>query len=227
VLAEEPLLFHTGRRADAAAALGAIARVVPLERLRWLSFGHVEADECGAMNQYLAVAPQLELAFGALGCTISVDDLADRPPRRLAPGDAVDLGGRRLVMVPTPHAPHNQEAQVLFEETTATLLCGDLFTQLGDGPPIVGTCLVEQALDAEDVLASAAPGEAMPQALDHLAGLGPRTLATMHGSSFEGDGGAALLRLAGAWRARSRDGGRLPRSPSRDRREADTPSGHG
>ena len=99
---------------------------------------------------------------------------------------------------------------MLFEETTATLLCGDLFTQLGDGPPVVGTRLVEQALDAEDVLASARPGEAMPQALDHLAGLGPRTLATMHGSSFEGDGGAALLQLAGAWRARSRDGGRPP-----------------
>jgi flavorubredoxin len=227
VLGEEPLLFHTGRRADAAAALDAIARVVPLERLRWLSFGHVEADECGAMNQLLAAAPHLEVAFGALGCTISVDDLADRPPRRLTPGEAVDLGGRRLVMVPTPHAPHNQEAQVLFEETTATLLCGDLFTQLGDGPPVAGTCLVEQALDAEDVLASAAPGEAVPRALDHLAGLGPRTVATMHGSSFEGDGGAALRQLAGAWRARSRDGGRLPRPPSRDRLEADTSSGHG
>jgi flavorubredoxin len=227
VLGEEPLLFHTGRRADAAAALDAVARVVRLDRLRWLSFGHVEADECGAMNEMLAAAPHLEVAVGALSCALSVDDMADRPPRRLAPGEAIDLGGRRLVTVPTPHAPHNQEAQVLFEETTATLLCGDLFTQLGDGPAVTGTCLVEAVLDAEDVLDSASPGEAVPRALDRLAELGPRTLAAMHGSSFEGDGGAALRLLAGAWRARSRDGGRLPRPPSRDRQEADTPSGHG
>ncbi len=162
VLAEEPLLFHTGRRADFAEALVAVDRLVPPERLRWLSFGHVEADECGAMNEFLAVAPHLEVAFGALGCSLSLDDMADRPPRPLAPGEALDLGGRRVVMVPTPHAPHNQEAQVLFEETTGTLLCGDLFTQLGDGPPVSTTCLVEAALDAEDVLSSAPLGDAVP-----------------------------------------------------------------
>jgi hypothetical protein len=179
------------------------------------------------MNEMLAAAPHLEVAAGALGCALSIDDMADRTPRRLFPGEALDVGGRRLVPVPTPHAPHNQEAQVLFEETTATLLCGDLFTQLGDGPAVTGTCLVEAVLDAEDVLESAAPGESMPLALEHLAELRPRTLAAMHGSSFEGDGGNALLTLAGAWRARSRDGGRLPRPPSRDLWEADTPSGHG
>jgi glyoxylase-like metal-dependent hydrolase (beta-lactamase superfamily II) len=227
VLGEEPLLFHTGLRADVVAALEAVERLVPLDRLRWLSFGHVEADECGAMNEMLAAAPHLEVAAGALSCALSIDDMADRPPRRLVPGEALDLGGRRLVPVPTPHAPHNQEAQVLVEETTATLLCGDLFTQLGDGPAVTGTCRVEAALDAEDVLESAAPGESMPLALDHLAELRPRTLAAMHGSSFEGDGGNALRTLAGAWRARSRDGGRLPRPPSRDLWEADTPSGHG
>jgi flavorubredoxin len=202
VLAEEPLLFHTGRRADFAEALVAVDRLVPPERLRWLSFGHVEADECGAMNEFLAVAPHLEVAFGALGCSLSLDDMADRPPRPLGPGEALDLGGRRVVVVPTPHAPHNQEAQVLFEETTGTLLCGDLFTQLGDGPAVSTTCLVEAALDAEDVLSSAPVGDAVPTALDHLAELGPRTLAVMHGSSFEGDGGTALRELAGAWRAR-------------------------
>ena len=201
VLAEEPLLFHTGRRADFADAVVAVDRLVPLERLRWLSFGHVEADECGAMNELLAVSPALEVAFGALGCALSVDDLADRPPRRLSPGEALDLGGRRVAVIPTPHAPHNQEAQVLFEETTGTLLCGDLFTQLGGGPAVTTTCLVEKALDAEDVLASASPGDAVPVALDRLAELAPRTLAVMHGSSFEGDGAAALRNLAGAWRA--------------------------
>jgi flavorubredoxin len=203
VLAEEPLLFHTGLRTDFPDAVVAIDRLVPLERLRWLSFGHIEADECGAMNELLAVAPVLEVAFGALGCALSVDDMADRPPRRLAPGEAIDLGGRRVTVIPTPHAPHNQEAQALFEETTGTLLCGDLFTQLGQGPAVTTSCLVEKALDAEDALASASPGEAVPAALDRLAELAPRTLAVMHGSSFEGDGGTALRELAGAWRARA------------------------
>lgn len=201
VMAEEPLLFHTGRRADAAAAWTALTRLVRPDRLRWLSFGHIEADECGAMNPLLALAPRAEVAFGALGCALSLDDLADRPPRRLVAGEAVDLGGRRLVVVATPHAPHNQEAQVLYEETTRTLLCGDLFTQLGGGPPLTSGDLVEPALDAEDVLASAPPGDAVPTALECLADLEPRTLAVMHGSSFEGDGGAALRGLAQAWRA--------------------------
>lgn len=203
VLADEPLLFHTGLRSSFPATVAAVARLVPLDRLRWLSFGHVEADECGAMNDFLAAAPRLEVAAGALACRVSVDDLADRPPRRLVPGEPLDLGGRRVVAVPTPHAPHNQEAVVLYEETTATLLCGDLFTQLGRGPAVTRAYLVEQALDAEDVLGAAAPGDAVPRALDHLAGLAPRTLATMHGSSFEGDARVILRDLASAWRSRA------------------------
>ena len=96
VLADEPLLFHTGLRTTFPETVSAVARLVPVERLRWLSFGHVEADECGAMNHYLAAAPQLEVAFGALGCRVSLEDMADRPPRSLAPGEAIDLGGRRV-----------------------------------------------------------------------------------------------------------------------------------
>ena len=202
VLADEPLLFHTGFRASFAETSAAVARVLPLERLRWLSFGHVEADECGAMNQYLAHAPRLEVAFGAQGCRVSIDDLADRLPRRLAPGEAMDLGGRRVVALPTPHAPHNAEAQVLFEQTTGTLLCGDLFAQLGDGSAVSGDNLVDAAVEAEGVLGWAAPGDAVPAALDGLADLAPRTLAVMHGSSFEGDGAGALRELATAWRRR-------------------------
>jgi flavorubredoxin len=202
VLADEPLLFHTGLRASFPETVAAVDRVLRLERLRWLSFGHVEADECGAMNQYLAVGPQLEVAFGALGCRVSVDDLADSSPRRLAPGEALDLGGRRVVVMPTPHAPHNAEAQVLYEETTGTLLCGDLFAQLGDGPAVTSDSLVEAAIQAEGVLCSAAPGDVVPATLERLAELEPRTLAVMHGSSFEGDGAAALRDLAAEWRAR-------------------------
>jgi flavorubredoxin len=201
VLADQPLLFHTGLKTTFPETLSAVTRLVPLERLRWLSFGHVEADECGAMNHYLAAAPQLEVAFGALGCRVSLEDMADRPPRSLAPGEAIDLGGRRVVVVPTPHAPHNLEAQVLYEETTRTLLCGDLFTQLGPGPAVTTGCLIEAALHAEDVLRTAPPGDAVPRALEHLADLEPRTLAVMHGSSFEGDGGTALRELARSWPA--------------------------
>ncbi|HET8618366.1 MAG TPA: MBL fold metallo-hydrolase [Acidimicrobiales bacterium] len=202
ILAEEPLLFHAGLRSAFGETSAAVARVLPLPRLRWLSFGHVEADECGAMNRYLAAAPHMEVAFGALGCRVSVDDLADRLPRRLAPGEAMDLGGRRVVAVPTPHAPHNAEAQVLYEETTRTLLCGDLFAHLGDGPAVTTGSLVDAAVDSEAVLRWAAQGGATPAATEHLADLEPRTLAVMHGSSFEGDGGAALRELSVAWRRR-------------------------
>jgi flavorubredoxin len=202
VLADEPLLFHTGLRASFTETSAAVERVLPLGRLRWLSFGHVEADECGAMNHYLAAAPRMEVAFGALGCRVSVDDLADRLPRRLAPGEAIDLGGRRVVALPTPHAPHNAEAQVLYEETTDTLLCGDLFSQLGDGPAVTTASLVDDAVEAEAVLSWAAPGAPVPEALERLADLEPRTLAVMHGSSYEGDGGGALRELAVAWRRR-------------------------
>jgi flavorubredoxin len=205
VLADEPLLFHCGLRSMFPGLVGAVARVMPVPRLRWLSFGHVEADECGAMNLLLAVAPAAQVVFGERGCRISLDDMADRPPRALAPGEALDLGGRRVVAVPTPHAPHNTEAQVLVEETTGTVLCGDLFTQLGPGPALTSGDVVAAALEAEAVLASAPPGPAVPEALRRLAGFGPRTLATMHGPAYAGGAvGAvtALTDLAGAWELR-------------------------
>lgn len=202
VNADEPLLFHTGLRAMFPSVVEALARIVPVPRLRWVSFGHLEADECGAMNLVLAVAPASRVAFGALGCLVSLDDLADRPPRALAPGEALDLGGRRVVAIPTPHAPHNAEAQVLMEETTGTLLCGDLFAQAGRGPALTGSSLVDAAVATEAAWGAGAPGPAVPTALRALAGRRPRTLAVMHGSSFEGDGAAALTDLADAWEAR-------------------------
>ena len=132
--ADEPLLFHTGPRRMFPLVSEAVARILPLERLRWITFGHVESDECGAMNEFLAAAPRAEVAHGALGCMVSLDDLCDRPPRKLADGEVIDLGGKRVRHIDTPHVPHNWEARVLFEETTGTLFCGDLFTHAGDGP---------------------------------------------------------------------------------------------
>ena len=136
VVADEPLLFHTGTRSIFGSVTEAVARVLPLEQLRWISFGHVEADECGSLNQWLAAAPQAQVAFGALGCAVSVNDLADRPPLPLDDGAVLDLGGKQVRYLATPHVPHGWDAGLLHEETTGTLLCGDLFTQLGDGPAL-------------------------------------------------------------------------------------------
>jgi glyoxylase-like metal-dependent hydrolase (beta-lactamase superfamily II) len=202
VVAEEPLLFHTGLRAMFPAVVAAVARVLPVPQLRWVSFGHVEADECGAVNLLLAVAPRAEVVYGPVDATVALDDVCDRPPRLLAAGEALDLGGRRLVAVPTPQVPHNREAQVLLEETTGTLLCGDLLTQLGRPPALVTWSPVDAALDAEDHLGWTAPGPALPAVARRLAALRPRALAVMHGSSFEGDGAAVLQDLADAWEQR-------------------------
>ena len=137
--ADEPLLFHTGQRGMFPLVSAAIAAVMPVERLRWITFGHLEADECGAMNQFLAAAPDAQVAHGALGCMVSINDLADRPPRPLGPDEVLDLGGKRIRNLDTPHVPHGWDAHVLYEETTGTLFCGDLI-QPGrrQGPALTG-----------------------------------------------------------------------------------------
>jgi glyoxylase-like metal-dependent hydrolase (beta-lactamase superfamily II) len=137
-----------------------------------------------------------------VGCLVSLDDLADRLPRRLSDGEVIDLGGRRIRHLDTPHAPHNWEARVLYEETTGVLFCGDLMTQLGNGPALTSADLVEQAGVAEDVFHPTSLGPAVPAALNRLAGLAPATLAIMHGSSFAGDGATALRDLASVYQAR-------------------------
>ena len=199
---EDPLLFHTGPRAMFALVSAAVARVLPVERLRWIAFGHVEADECGSMNQWLAAAPRAEVAHGITGCLVSLNDLADRPPRPLADGEVLDLGGMRVRHIDTPHVPHGWEARVLYEETTGTLLCGDLFTHLGNGPALTKADIVGPAIEAENIFryTSLAPDTAA--VMRRLANLGPTTLALMHGSSFNGDAAKALDDLAGAYEAR-------------------------
>ena len=127
---DEPLLFHTGPRRMFPLVREAVARVLPPERLRWITFGHYEADECGAMNEWLAVAPNAAVAHGQTACLVSLNDVADRAPRVLLDGETIDLGqGQRVRYIDTPHVPHGWEAGVLFEENGGTLLCGDLFTQ--------------------------------------------------------------------------------------------------
>lgn len=197
--AEEPLLFHTGMRAMFPLVCAAIERIRPVEQLRWITFGHVEADECGAMNSFLAVAPRAQVAHGELGCMVSIDDMADRPPRRLADGEVIDLGDRRVQHFDTPHAPHNWEARVLYEQATGVLFCGDLMTQLGDGPALTDDDLVEPATVAEDLFHATSLGPAVPATLYRLALLRPTTLAIMHGSSYSGDCATALRDLASVY----------------------------
>ena len=196
VLAEQPLLFHTGHRHLFPAVRDAVARLIPPERLRWISFGHVEADECGAMNLWLATAPEAEVAHGATGCDVSLNDLADRPPRILADGEVIDLGGKRVRYIDTPHTPHGWDAGLLLEETTGTLLCGDLFTQTGRTPALTDGDIVGPAAAAEDLFRFSSLHPEMGATIRRLATLAPRTLALMHGPAFIGDGAAALHALA-------------------------------
>ena len=197
VLGDEPLMFHTGLRKMFGLNRDALARIIPPERLRWIAYGHFEADECGAMNEWLAVAPEATAAHGATGVMVSLNDFADRPPRLLANGEVIDLGGgKRVRFIDTPHTPHGWDAGVLYEESTGTLLCGDLFTQLGDGPAQISGDIVGPAIAGEDVFRYSSLNPAMGGTLRALATLAPRTLALMHGPSFAGDGAAALLALA-------------------------------
>lgn len=199
IVDDEPLLFHTGLRGLFASVRDAVARVLPPERLKWISFSHVEADECGSLNQWLAAAPQAASLCGRIAALVSIGDLADRAPGALGGGETLSLGTRQVTWLDTPHVPHAWECGFLWESHTRTLLCGDLFTQGGHGLP---------AVTEADILE---PGEGFRKALDYyshprdggkhlerLAGLKPATLACMHGSAWRGDGGKPILGLADA-----------------------------
>jgi flavorubredoxin len=197
VLGDEPLLFHTGLRKMFGITRDGLSRIIPPERLRWISFGHFEADECGALNEWLEVAPQAQPAQGQIGTSVSVNDFADRPARELQNGETIELGrGKRIRYIDTPHTPHGWDAGVLYEESTRTLLCGDLFTQLGDDAALTERDIVGPAIMAEDMFQYSCLNPRMGSTIRGLAELSPRTLALMHGPSFSGDGSAALRALA-------------------------------
>ena len=196
VVGDEPLLFHTGPRRMFPLVRAAVAKVLEPEALRWITFGHVEADECGAMNDWLAIAPRAEVAHGAIACSVQLMDLADRAPRQLADGEVIDLGGgKRVRYVDTPHTPHGWDAGVIYEESTATLLCGDLFTQVGNAAALTSDDIVAPAILAEDLFQFSTLSPRMGSTIRRLADLAPRTLALMHGPSFDGDAAAALRAL--------------------------------
>ncbi|MDQ1704926.1 MAG: hypothetical protein QOF18_1292, partial [Frankiaceae bacterium] len=209
--AEEPLLYHTGMRGLFPLVREAVERVMPVERLRWIAFAHVEADECGSVNDFLAVAPHAQVAHGALGCMLSLDDQCDRPPRPLADGEVLDIGGaslaRRVVEIATPHVPHNWESHMFYEQETGTLFCGDLLSQLGDGPAITGDSLLDAAIAAEEMFLQTSMGPAVPAAYRRLADFEPQRLAIMHGSSYDGDCATLLRDMADVYEQKFDCGG--------------------
>lgn len=195
---DEPLLFHTGLRQLFPFVREAVASVLPVEKLRHIAFSHVEADECGSLNDWLAAAPEASPLCGSVAALVSIGDIADRPPRALADGERVSLGKHAVRWLDTPHLPHAWECGFLAEETTSTLLCGDLFTQKG------GAEL--PAVTESDILT---PSESFRRGMDYfshtkntraliekLAATKPKLLAVMHGSAYRGDG-AKLLRALG------------------------------
>lgn len=204
VLGEEPLLFHTGMRGLFPLLRETVAKLMKPEKLRWITFGHYEADECGSMNEWLAIAPSAQIAHGMTGVMVSLNDMANRAPRILQNGEAIDLGGKRVRYLDTPHVPHGWEAGLVYEETTGTLLCGDLFTQYGEGPAMTEGDIVGPAIAGEDIAHYSALNPNMGATLRKLAQLKPRTLALMHGPTFAGDGGAALEALADDYIRRTR-----------------------
>lgn len=199
IVDEEPLLFHTGPRRMFPLVREAVGRVIPVERLRYLGVSHFEADESGALNEFLAVAPQAVPVCSRVGAMVSISDIADRAPRALANGQKLSIGSREMQWVDTPHLPHGWDCGYMFDESTGTLLSGDLFTQGGANHP---------PLTESDILG---PSEAFRAPLDYyahaintsemferLAALKPSTLACMHGSAWHGDGASILRALSGS-----------------------------
>ena len=199
IVDSEPLIFHTGPRKMFPLVREAVEHVMPVERLRYVAFSHVEADECGSLNEWLAAAPQSSPLCGTIAALVSINDLADRPARSLADGETLSLGKHSVRWFDTPHLPHAWECGFLMEEQTRTLLCGDLFTQGGaDHPAITESDILgpsEAFRHGMDYFSHTKSARAM---LERLASARPTTLACMHGSAWRGDGEALLRALADA-----------------------------
>lgn len=196
IVDDEPVLFHTGPRAMHPLVRQAIAAVMPLERLRYLGLSHVEADECGALPDFLAAAPLARPVCSEVAAMVSVRDLVDVEPIGMADGQVLDLGRHRVQWQYTPHLPHGWDAGYLFDQTTKTLFNGDLFTQPGTGDrPLVSDDLVGPSEAFRRQMDYFALGPDTQAMIEKLASLRPETLACMHGSAWTGDGAAMLRRL--------------------------------
>jgi len=198
VVDDEPLLYHTGTSQMFPLIRNAIASVIPVESLRYIGFSHYEADECGSLNQFLEAAPKAEPLCSQIAKMVSVDDMALRPAHALADGEELRLGTHVVRWIDTPHLPHGWECGHLFETTTKTLFCGDLFTQGGhEHEPLVTSDILESSEQMRSALDYFSHTGKVVELMDKLAINSPRVLACMHGAAWEGDGAALLRQLAG------------------------------
>ena len=197
IRADEPLLFHCGTKSLFENASEFASRVMKLSRIHWVAFSHVEADECGALEQWLRASRQAQVVMGEISALWTAPDLTDRPVKMLRDGELLDLGDKRVRYRATPHVLHGWDAGMLLEETTNTLMCADVFTQVGERPPVVNSAdIVEWALTADDTMKATAITPALCTTLLELADIAPETLAVMHGASFNGDCRDALHALS-------------------------------
>lgn len=194
---EKPLLYHTGPRKLFPLVREAIETVLPVSSLAYIAFSHVEADECGSLNEFLAEAPDAVPLCGQIAAMVSIDDIAIRPAKAMADGEVISLGKHRLRVLATPHLPHGWECSMAFEETTGTLLCGDLFTQPGHQNAAVTEGDILESSEAFRLqMDYFAHSPDTRRHLSRLSELNPNTLACMHGSAWRGDGAALLMKLA-------------------------------
>ena len=199
---EEPLLFHTGMRVLFPAVREAVATIIDPSTIRWISFSHFEADECGSLNEWLQIAPTAQPVCSMVGALVSINDFALRPAKAMNHGELLETGQHRYRFAHTPHVPHCWEAGMLFEETKSTLLCSDLFHQMGDVEPLTESDVIERARKTLIDYQAGPFANYMPYTkhtdgiMQGLAALNPRTLAPMHGSAYIGDGAQAIRNLA-------------------------------
>lgn len=200
---DEPLLFHAGYRRLFPLTAEAVSKVAPVDRLRWIGGSHFEGDEYGALNDMLAAAPGATPFGSEIGSLTSLNDFAARPARGLGDGEEFFAGGRRLKWLYTPHVPHGWDCGVLFDMSSGTLLCGDLFTQPGAGlPPVTESEVLSASERMRGMLDYYAHGSGTGAILERLAELAPSTLACQHGSAYRGDGAGLLRELAAVLKPR-------------------------
>ena len=197
IVDDEPLLFHTGLRKLFPVVVEAVRSVMPAEQLRYVAFSHFEQDECGSLNEWLAVAPRATPVCSKVAAMTSINDLATRPPRAIADGEVLSLGKHEVRWFDTPHLPHAWECGFMMEERTRTLLCGDLFTQPGTGAAaLIESDILGPSEELRRGLDYFSHAKNTREMLDRLASAEPTTLACMHGSAWRGDGANLLRALA-------------------------------
>ena len=194
---ESPLLFHTGSKRIFEETLQAVGSLIDVASLRYVSWSHLESDECGALNDFLRQAPGAEPVQCAVGARYGAD-FFDKPVRALADGEVLELGDKRLRLMATPHVPHSWDAVVAYEETTGVLFASDLFTMRGEQPAATDHDIIEASMEVLRASPDYLPvGPHVTRTFARLEALSPRVLAGHHAPAYTGDGVKALQDLRG------------------------------